>query len=200
MARSPNSKSPSGKNVDLELEKALEFDLSEGLNSPGDMDFSLSMEDLEKQISQAADELARESRGTTPPPARHEPVAAKRAAPTAKAAAKPAETRKPETARPQETLRPVEEPITGSAPFQPANDDRQKDFRALQQALARKPSGAVNWAVALLPLVWIGGGLALTHILSAPDIWDIRSFRDLMPTHSICRYFPSQAQLQSVQL
>ena len=58
------------KNLDIdvakELEDALDFDLANG-----DLDIAASMEDLEAQISQAADELAREGRSAdTPAPAK----------------------------------------------------------------------------------------------------------------------------------
>ncbi len=59
------------KNLDTdvakELEKALDFDLMN--TAERDLDITASMEDLEAQISQAADELARESRNGNGPEA-----------------------------------------------------------------------------------------------------------------------------------
>ena len=55
-----NRRRPSNLDSDVakELEDALDFDLISG---DEDLDIAASMEDLEAQISQAADELARES-------------------------------------------------------------------------------------------------------------------------------------------
>ncbi|MBN9269851.1 MAG: hypothetical protein J0J15_06320, partial [Mesorhizobium sp.] len=57
MAKKPNTTKTLDSDVAKELEKALDLDLG-----GGDLDIAASMEDLEAQISQAADELAREGR------------------------------------------------------------------------------------------------------------------------------------------
>ncbi|TGS34774.1 hypothetical protein EN823_14710, partial [bacterium M00.F.Ca.ET.180.01.1.1] len=63
MAKKPTTTTRNlDSDVARELEKALDFDLSGDAGS-GDLDIAASMEDLEAQISQAADELAREGRG-----------------------------------------------------------------------------------------------------------------------------------------
>ena len=108
-------KTTTTKNLDSEvakeLEKALDLDLSGG---PGDLDIAASMEDLEAQISQAADELARAGRAERATP----PAAANPAPRAAATEPKPAE------------LRPIEPRGNGQpAGFSPANDDRQKDYR-----------------------------------------------------------------------
>ena len=58
MAKKPTTTKNLDSDVAKELEEALDFDLTGG---GGDLDIAASMEDLEAQISQAADELARES-------------------------------------------------------------------------------------------------------------------------------------------
>ncbi len=99
------------------------------------------MDDLEAQISQAADELVREGRGKRQAEAQQ---------PKAKSKQPPAQAPAPE-------LRPVERPATSQpASFAPANDDRQKDFRAILGGLNKRASNSVNWVVAVLSLVWLG--------------------------------------------
>ncbi|TJW81984.1 MAG: hypothetical protein E5X43_24345, partial [Mesorhizobium sp.] len=60
MAKKTTTTRTLDNDVARELEKALEIDLSG--DTGGDLDIAASMEDLEAQISQAADELAREGR------------------------------------------------------------------------------------------------------------------------------------------
>src|SRR5690242_20035871 len=110
-------KTTTPKNLDndvaSELEKALDFDLTG--SSEGDLDIAASMQDLEAQISQAADELARESRSgkTTNTPA---PKAA---------AAKPLDKPAAPSVKPAQELRPVDRPSPAQTTgFAPANDDR----------------------------------------------------------------------------
>ena len=74
--------------VARELEEALDIDLSGGARS-GDLDIAASMEDLEAQIAQAADELARESK-TNPPKAAAQQSPAQQAPAQQAAAAAPA--------------------------------------------------------------------------------------------------------------
>ncbi len=62
MAKKPSTTRTLDSDVARELEKALDIDLSGDIGD-GDLDIAASMEDLEAQISQAADELAREGRG-----------------------------------------------------------------------------------------------------------------------------------------
>src|SRR6478609_9793212 len=65
MAKKPTTTTRNlDSDVARELEKALDLDLSGDIGD-GDLDIAASMEDLEAQISQAADELAREGRGQT---------------------------------------------------------------------------------------------------------------------------------------
>ncbi|TIM60781.1 MAG: hypothetical protein E5Y58_33675, partial [Mesorhizobium sp.] len=60
MAKKTTTTRTLDNDVARELEKALEIDLNS--DADGDLDIAASMEDLEAQISQAADELAREGR------------------------------------------------------------------------------------------------------------------------------------------
>src|SRR4051794_13613214 len=106
MAKKPTTTRTLDSDVARELEKALDLDLSG--DGSGDLDIAASMEDLEAQISQAADELAREGRPQKPAPAQNAPVQQNQ---SAKPAAKPAE------------LRPVESRNSAQpAGFKPAND------------------------------------------------------------------------------
>src|SRR5437762_12782357 len=83
MAKKPTTTTRTlDSDVARELEKALDLDLSSDIGS-GDLDIAASMEDLELQISQAADELAREGRDEKPAPAANQ-------APFTSQAAKPA--------------------------------------------------------------------------------------------------------------
>ena len=171
MARKNNSAAPLDSEVEKELEKALSLDLGD-TSLDDSMDFTSSLDDLEAQISQASDELAREAKGTAsqqtpkPEPKRSpeakQPPAPSRASPpvAAAAAAKPAAQPKPQKSEP---LRPIEAPANASTPFTPANDDRQKDYRAFQQRVAQTPPNTVGWIMALLSVVWVCGGIALAQ-------------------------------------
>ena len=76
------------KNIDSdvaqELEKALDIDLS---NDGGDLDIASQFADLEAQISQAAEELARESTTTAKPALPAAPIQAAASAPSRPVAA-----------------------------------------------------------------------------------------------------------------
>jgi hypothetical protein len=65
MAKKTTTSRTLDSDVAKELEKALDIDLS---GDAGDLDIAASMEDLEAQISQAADELAREGRNQNAEP------------------------------------------------------------------------------------------------------------------------------------
>lgn len=162
MAKKPTTTTRNlDSDVARELEKALDLDLSSDVGS-GDLDIAASMEDLEAQISQAADELAREGRSQKPAPAANQAPIANQSAPKAK----PAE------------LRPVETRNgngTQPAGFAPANDDRQKDYKTLLHSLNRRASNTVYWIVAFVSLAWIAGAGGLANLLFGPSIWRIRT-------------------------
>jgi hypothetical protein len=147
MARKPNTTSPLDSDVERELEKALDFDLGGGA---GDIDFSSSMDELEAQISQAADELAKESRpAAAVAKASASQTQGKPAANAEKSsAAKSPEQPKAAAPRKAEPLRPVETAAPASSgSFQPANDDRQqRDYQSMQQVLARRPGRTASGA------------------------------------------------------
>jgi len=173
MARKSTTTKTINDDVARELEKALDIDLTlDDLEQGGitDLDIAASMEDLEAQIAKAADELVKEGRATAARPA---PAAAAAATAPKAPAPKPA----PAAAKPAEELRPAEPEASKArlAPFTPANDDRQKDYRSLLQAMNRRVPTTVYWAVALLSVLWIGGGLLLANMLYGPQIWQIRS-------------------------
>ncbi|TIT11277.1 MAG: DUF805 domain-containing protein, partial [Mesorhizobium sp.] len=168
--------------VARELEKALDIDLSG--DAGGDLDIAASMEDLEAQISQAADELAREGRNQNAEPVASqgenaEPVASQsqKTEPAANQdekaqdqKAKPAAKAKPAELRPVETRNG-----TQPAGFTPANDPRRKDYKTLLHTLNRRASNTIYWVVALVSLAWIAGAGALANLLFGPGIWQIRT-------------------------
>src|SRR5690606_39001067 len=127
----------------------LDFDLG---NESGDLDMAASMDDLEAQISQAADELARAGRADKPVP---QPQAANVAKPASTPAAQP-------------ELRPIEPRNGAQAGFAPANDDRQKDYRSLLHALNRRSSNTIYWVVAFVSLAWVAGAAAIANMLFGP--------------------------------
>ena len=128
------------------------------------------MEDLEAQISQAADELARESGQEKPAHQAKAPVAAPQNG------AEYTEGRRRRRGPPTNGARfpPKSAPLQ-PAGLSPANDDRQKDFRAFRQALNRRASNGIYWVVLLLSLAWASGGAALGYVLFGPEIWKIRT-------------------------
>ena len=152
MAQKPTTTKNLDSDVAKELEEALDFDLTGG---DDDLDIAASMEDLEAQISQAADELARESasdKAATPPGARpqgRQAIAAERR-PECRRRTDPRPTARQRMAPGSRRRRPPLQP----AGLSPANDDRQKDFRAFRQALNRRASNGIYWVVLLLSLAW----------------------------------------------
>lgn len=172
-------KSTTTKNLDnevaSELEKALDMDFAA---ESGDLDIAASMEDLEAQISQAADELARAGnaeKATSPAPASAgEPV---------KTAAKPSASPELRPIESRNGAQPSLSPAPGFSPtpgFSPANDDRQKDYRSLLHTLNRRSSTTIYWVVAFVSVAWIAGAAALANMLFGTGIWKIRSLDQLM--------------------
>src|SRR3954470_2681868 len=98
MAKKPTTTRTLDSDVARELEKALDLDLSG--DGSGDLDIAASMEDLEAQISQAADELAREGRTQKPASVQSTPI---QNAPIQNQSAKPAAKAKPAELRPVES-------------------------------------------------------------------------------------------------
>ena len=145
MAKKSTTTKSLDSDVARELEQALDIDLNS--ETGGDLDIAASMEDLEAQISQAAEELARAGRSGNARAAANEPSASPAAsAPSSR----------------QQELRPVEPKSNGAderapqpTPVSPANDDRQKDYRSLLHSLNRRASNTVYWIVALVSIAWI---------------------------------------------
>ena len=167
-------KTPTAQNLDSdvarELERALDLDLASDM--AGDLEVATSMEDLEAQISQAADELARESRSDdkTAEADSNEPSPA------------PVEAKSEhETVHMPMGLRPADDPMAPppASTFSPANDDRQRDFRAALSNINRRSSRGLTLTVALISIAWIAGGAMLAHLLFGPGVWDIRSAQAL---------------------
>jgi siderophore synthetase component len=51
------------------------------------------------------------------------------------------------------------------AGFAPANDDRQRDYKAIVQRLNRRKSNAVYWLTALLSALWVGAAYFVAEAL-----------------------------------
>src|SRR5690606_29289376 len=176
MARKSTTTRTINDDVEKELEEALDIDLTlDDLEKDGitDLDIAASMEDLEAQIAKAADELVKEGRSSEKKPA--EPAKAKQEKP----AAKPADADASEELRPAESTSPTPA-ANRPAPFSPANDDRQKDYRLLLQGMNRRVPTTVYWMVALLSVLWIGGGILLGNMVYGSSIWQVRSVSQLL--------------------
>jgi hypothetical protein len=175
MAKKPTTTKNFDSDVARELEEALDFDLSAGAD---DLDIAASMEDLEAQISQAADELAREGRAESNAQAAASSVASTSAPAPASAASTSAPAPANEDVPASTWFRPANDQPNG---FAPANDDRQKDYRSLLQGMNRRSSNAIYWVVAVLSLLWIAGGVLFGRMLT-PNLLDIRSVEQLVAT------------------
>ncbi|OWK18464.1 hypothetical protein AJ88_05380 [Mesorhizobium amorphae CCBAU 01583] len=137
-----------------------------------------SMEDLEAQISQAADELAREGRSQKAEPVVNQSQTANlnQTANLSQNGNQAQNGTTSVTTKPAE-LRPVENRNgTQPAGFTPANDDRQKDYRTLLHGLNRRASSTIYWVVAFISLAWIAGAGGLANLLFGSSIWKIRTF------------------------
>lgn len=172
--RTTTSKSIDGS-VGKDLDEALDFNLTAAAD---DLDIAASMEDLEAQISQAADELAREGRGPSQVAA-----TATAAAPAAKSDSSarketPAGVGRPDAA----ALQPV---TPQPSSFAPANDDRQKDARAIALGLNRRASGAIYWIMAVISAVWVAGGLAVANVLYGGGLFQVRSIDEIVARPSV---------------
>src|SRR5690606_37162389 len=131
------------------------------------------------QIAQAAADLARDSRAATVSYATSKAEKPAPKTPVEKPQPKPANAREPNS-----DLKPVElAPSTPPSPqFTHANDDRQKDYRALQQMVHRHGSRAIYWTVAILSLAWVAGAMVMGSMLFSPPLWEVRSISQLVPS------------------
>ncbi|UXN64349.1 apolipoprotein A1/A4/E family protein [Phyllobacterium sp. A18/5-2] len=186
MATAPKSKAAkTEEELGEALEKALEIDFDESTLGM-DMDLSpidddlLSLNDLEAQISQAAQELAAEKHNAPPEP---EPVkAAEIKAPLAAAAAVPLPAPKPQIKAanpiPAAPPAPPKAPAIPAQTFKPANDD------LLQTKSASRPSAPVqaprsySLVTAIISVLWAAGVLVLGNALYGSSLWSIRSLSD----------------------
>ena len=150
MAKAPTISMDLDGDIARELEEALSKD---AVGAGDDLDIAASMEDLEAQISRAAEELSRESRE---PPANGPSSGLKQDADTPRA----------HEGIPTSSLglRPVDLPFS----LAPANDDSIRDARFILQSLSRRSSNAIYWTVGLLSLLWIAGGSMLGYLLVEP--------------------------------
>ncbi len=70
------------------------------------------------------------------------------------------------------------EPPLQPAGFSPANDDRQRDYKAIVQRLNGRKNNTVYWLTALLSLLWLGGAYALAQRWIEPSVWSIGSIEE----------------------
>src|SRR5690606_21681946 len=193
MARNTKRISQQDESFD-ELEE-LTLDASDLLDAEGELDVASSIEDLEAQISLAAEELARESRGNSESPSDEyepDPVALDvaeeeefsmafesdmaRTEPAAKAAVSHAEatSRAPVEATPSRAEVVPATPLT----FAPANDDQQRTNRAKTTVEVRQPR-TIYWATTALSTIWIGGTLLVGQRIFGSDLFETSSVFNL---------------------
>jgi hypothetical protein len=177
MAKKTTTTKSLDSDVAKELEKALDIDLTS--EAGGDLDIAASMEDLEAQISQAADELARAGRTVPPAPANMSAADSKPFGTTGHLNLRPADPRvemKPAPQARNDAARTGAQP----PPFSPANDDRQKDYRSLLHSLNRRASNTIYWVVAVISVAWIAGAAALANMIFGPTVWRVRTLDQLL--------------------
>ncbi|MEN0000429.1 MAG: hypothetical protein AAF940_06050 [Pseudomonadota bacterium] len=156
------SKKTADIDIDLEMDEALEqvldLELSDEINNI-DLDGDLSLDDYEEKVSKAAGELKSASA---------KPAAKKTTPARKKKPAKPA----PSTRAPS--------PAPAPSPVAPANDDSaSKDYVQTISRLESKPAGNPFLTASIFSLLWVIGGVAVAHILYAPEIWTINSVAGL---------------------
>jgi hypothetical protein len=154
------------KSLDKEVAKELESALEQDLSQSAEFDVAASMEELEAQISEAAKELAAESRS-------EETVSFDAIVENAPSTPEPEQAKAAPQLRPVEPSAPAGGAPVGPTPFSPANDDLQRARRP--QPALKRPSSALWWMLGLLSVAWIGISLLLGHALFAPGIWQIRT-------------------------
>src|SRR5690606_173565 len=155
-----------------QLEDALTLDTDELLDAELEDDVSSSIEDLEAQISLAAEELARESREASDDPSDMQGPKAAGGERTADedfamvfesdmAQAKQVDA---ETLTPGPVKEPVAERKAAAATpsptplLAPANDDQQRTDRGRSAGEVRAPR-TIYWATTALSTIWVGGTL-----------------------------------------
>ena len=141
MAQKPTTTKNLDSDVAKELEHALDFDLTGG---DGDLDIAASMEDLEAQISQAADELARESgQDKAGRRLRRQPPAA------ARRAAECRRSRQKRPPRPANEWRPVAAPTprrcSRPACRRPMTTARRISGRSGKRSTGAPPTASTGW-------------------------------------------------------
>ncbi len=160
MARKTTTSKKLDDTIDATLEEALEMDLDLDYLDD-DFEIDASMDELEAQIAQAADELAKENGDAKPA-----------------AQSKPARSAKGPTVAPPSPL-PEMPPAPANVA---ANDDRQRDFRSLLATVNRRTPTTVYWTTAFVSILWILGGLSFGHLLYSPQIWEISTFQQFFST------------------
>lgn len=173
-----------------ELEEALDVETVSFATSNGELDIAASMEELEAQITMAAEELAREGENDDTTAARQadEPETVLDDAETPSPLGETESLDASESAEqleieeqdlPQEPQRGTPLPAGAAAVPLPANDDRQSEFHHFARRLDQRPPRTIYWLAAALSAVWIVAGLAFAHIVYGPQIWQVRSLDTL---------------------
>src|SRR5690606_33317161 len=170
MARNTTKKAPRD-DFARELEEALELESASFAAESGDLDIAASMEELEAQITMAAEELAREGKEQDDS---KEPEAGFAEPEPALIEERAATDNPPST----ENLHRVEPAPSDTVPppaLLPANDDKQNEYYRFARKLERRPSRTVYWAAAILSVAWLILGALFTHLVYGSQIWQIRS-------------------------
>jgi hypothetical protein len=90
------------------------------------------------------------------------------------------EAQKARTSETPRNLAP--EPAPKQPALSPANDDTRRSPAAMLRSLEVRSSRAAIRVAALISIVWAVAGVAIGHLLYAPQIWQIRSPGDLAAT------------------
>ena len=195
MATTPKQTADLDQAVDSALDEELDIDFDLDASDVEDIDLDLgdSLDDFEARIDAAAGEIASAGKSADDTdPAGGAAAAATASAAAGAAAAGAVKDRKPAidpAADAALTPKPSAQTDAGrqETPRQPAaiaaaNDDRQRDHRALLKAMNRRSSTAIYWVIAGLCVVWILGGMAIGDMLFSPQIWEISSFQEFATT------------------
>ena len=71
-------------------------------------------------------------------------------------------------------------PSLQPAGFAPANDDRQRDYRAIVNRLNNRKSNTVYWLVAALTVIWLAGAYVLAGRWFDPSLWTTGSIEEVL--------------------
>ncbi len=168
-------------NVDDILDKSLELELDDSVFGPVGME--PSMDELEAQIMEAADELTKseaakneaakkeQSKASAEKAQKKTELAPKPLAQATETPAKPVKS-EPTDLPPAPIQKPVQKSIAAIAA---ANDPGRKDRRARAADITKQAPKTIYWLAALASAVWVGGVAAFANLFYGPDIWQAPS-------------------------